>query len=81
MDFLMQMMATGQQGQGMQTGASAGGSTAGGTTSQAATPGVGDTKGKGADTRRTNKSSGASGSYPVEFKQALEGYFKALENN
>lgn len=80
MAFLMQMMQPGSKpGQGMKMGSTPGGNMSGGSTSQ--TPGAmgGDATGKGTDTRKVNKSSGVIQSVPVEFRDALESYYRALE--
>lgn len=80
MDFMMAMMAMKQQmGQGMQQGQTAGGSQAGGTTSQAANGLNGNSVGRDDLDRTISKGSGGAGKLPEEFREALEGYFKAVE--
>ena len=80
MDFMMAMMAMKQQmGQGMQQGQTAGGSQAGGTTNQAANGLNGNSVGRDDLDRTISKGSGGAGKLPEEFREALEGYFKAVE--
>ena len=80
MNFMMAMMAMKQQmGQGMQQGQTAGGSQAGGTTNRTATGLNGDSAGKKDSNRTISKGSGNSAKLPEEFRDALEGYFRAVE--
>ena len=46
---------------------------------RAATAVPGDAAGKASERRNVQKASGFSGSVPVEFREALENYFNALE--
>ena len=80
MAFLMQMMAP-ENGQsaGMNVGRNPGRSTSGGTTDRPANPLEGDARGKGGEGRNVNKASGVTGNSPVEFRDALEMYFNAIE--
>ena len=80
MNFMMAMMAMKQQmGQGMQQGQTAGGSQAGGTTNRTASGLNGDSEGREDSNRTISKGSGRAGKLPEEFRDALEGYFKAVE--
>ena len=81
MAFLMQMMAPAPgQGQGMAMSQSGGGNPGGGASDQAPNAVAGDASGKGSEERRVNKASGAAGfAVPVEFRETLENYFRALE--
>jgi hypothetical protein len=79
MAFLMQMMQP-QPTPGMQAGQQAGMNMSGGTTDRASEPGAtADAKGKAGDERSVRKSSGVPQNYPTEFREALENYYKALE--
>lgn len=80
MAFLMQMMQP-QPGEGQPMPMTQpGGNPQGGTTDRAAQPLSGDSTGRSAEERRVNKASGAASlSVPVEFRETLENYFKALE--
>ena len=79
MAFLMQMMAQTQTPGMSPGGKTPGGNRAGGTTDRAATAAPGDAAGKASERRNVQKASGFSGSVPVEFREALENYFNALE--
>ena len=80
MNFMMAMMAMKQQmGQGMQQGQTSGGSQAGGTTNRTASGLNGDSEGREDSNRTISKCSGRAGKLPEEFRDALEGYFKAVE--
>lgn len=80
MAFLMQMLAPSQgmsQGMAMNQG---GGNPGGGSTNRENTPPGGDAQGKSGEERRVNRASGAASlSLPTEFRETLEDYFKALE--
>jgi hypothetical protein len=79
MAFLMQMMAP-QPSQGMQGGQTPGANMSGGTTDRASEPGSGaNSDGKPGDERAVRKSSGVPQNYPTEFREALENYYRALE--
>ncbi len=80
MEFLMQMVAQ-QPGQqpGMSPGSSPGGNRNGGTTSAPATPLNGAAVGKADESRKNSGSSGQTRNVPAEFREALENYFKAIE--
>jgi hypothetical protein len=78
MAFLMQMMAP-QIKPGMQSGQRPGANMNGGTTDRAAGPITGDSSGKSGESRSVKQSSGLPENYPTEFRQALENYFKAIE--
>ena len=80
MAFLMQMMQP-QQGQGMQAGQAGGANMSGGTTDRASQQGQGETSGKAGDERSVRKSSGVPQNYPTEFREALENYYRALEQS
>ena len=51
----------------------------GGTTDKASLPGGGESGGKAGEERSVKKSSGVPQNYPTEFREALENYYKALE--
>jgi len=78
MAFLMQMM-TPKPTPGMQAGQTPGANMSGGTTDKASLPGGGDSGGKAGDERSVKKSSSVPQNYPTEFREALENYYKALE--
>ncbi|HVK59877.1 MAG TPA: hypothetical protein VM735_13915, partial [Candidatus Kapabacteria bacterium] len=79
MAFLMQMMAP-QPSQGMQGGQTPGANMSGGTTDRASEPGGNqESSGKAGDERAVRKSSGVPQNYPTEFREALENYYRALE--
>ncbi|MBA4149935.1 MAG: hypothetical protein H0X66_17625 [Verrucomicrobia bacterium] len=79
MAFLMQMMSQPGMGQGLPS-QQGGGNMSGGSTDRAAAGNTADGTGKGADGRKVNKASGSSGvNVPTEFRETLENYFKALE--
>ena len=80
MAFMMAMMAMKQQmGQGMQQGQTAGGSQAGGATDRVAKGLTGDATGREDANRTINRGSGAATKLPEEFREALQGYFEAVE--
>ena len=80
MAFLMEMMSQqNQPGQGMGVNPKGGGSMAGGTTDRAATGMPGDPDAKTDDSRTVNRAGGAARALPTEFREALENYFKAVE--
>jgi hypothetical protein len=79
MAFLMQMMAP-QPAQGMPRGQTGGANMAGGTTDRASeSGGTADSDGKPGEERAVRKSSGVPQNYPTEFREALENYYRALE--
>ena len=79
MAFLMQMMAP-QPKPGAQAGQQPGMNMSGGATDRALQGGeVEGDDGKAGDGREVNKSTGVPQNYPTEFREALEKYFKALE--
>ncbi|HEX7862399.1 MAG TPA: hypothetical protein VF773_18825 [Verrucomicrobiae bacterium] len=79
MAFLMQMM-TPQPAQGSPRGQTPGANMAGGTTDRASEPGENqDSGGKPGEERAVRKSSGVPQNYPTEFREALENYYRALE--
>jgi len=80
MAFLMQMMAP-QQAPGMKPGQAGGGNFSGGTTDKVGSGATGDVAGKAGEGRSTRKSSSVPQNYPSEFREALQNYFKALEQN
>ena len=81
MAFLMKMMAQPQQpGKGMPMKFPGGGNTSGGTTEQVPGHATGNAVGKQGVEKTVQKASGAAGTVlPVEFREQLENYFKALE--
>ena len=80
MASLLQMMALENgMGMGVGMGSAGGGSQAGGTTERASTPAPGDARGKRAEARPINKASGTTQNVPVEFREALEHYYNAVE--
>jgi len=81
MAFLMQMMSQpGKPGEAMAANPSGGGNKSGGSTDRANGNFDGDADGKAGETRRVEKASGASSiSLPAEFRETLESYFKAVE--
>jgi hypothetical protein len=78
MAFLMQMMSP-QAAPGMQGGQQPGANMSGGGTDRSLQTGDVDGTGKAADGRSVRKSTGVPQNYPTEFREALERYFKALE--
>lgn len=80
MAFLMQMLGqrAGQQ-VGMNVGQQAGGSLAGGRTDRPSQPGTGDATGKAGEARSVSRAGGRAQNLPSEFRDALEGYFNAIE--
>jgi hypothetical protein len=79
MAFLMQMMAP-QPSKGQQAGQTAGANMSGGTTDRVSQPGGNEqSSGKPGDERAERKSSGVPQNYPTEFREALENYYRALE--
>ena len=79
MAFLMQMMAP-QPSQGMQAGQTPGANMSGGNTQRPSEPGGNaESGGKPGEERAVRKSSGIPQNYPTEFREALENYYRALE--
>jgi hypothetical protein len=81
MAFLMQMMSQpGKPGEAMTTNPSGGGNRSGGQTDRAGENFNGDDSGNSGESRRVQKASGAGNiSLPAEFRETLENYFKAVE--
>jgi hypothetical protein len=81
MAFLMQMMQQ-QPTPGQQAGQTPGMNMSGGTTDRASQEGnTAESSGKPGEERAVRKSSGVPGNYPTEFREALENYYKALEQS
>jgi hypothetical protein len=81
MAFLMQMMQP-QPAPGQKAGQTPGMNMSGGTTDRASQPGnIGESTGKPGEERAVRKSSGVPGNYPTEFREALENYYRALEQS
>jgi hypothetical protein len=81
MAFLMQMMQQ-QPTPGQQAGQTPGMNMSGGTTDRASQEGnTAESSGKPGEERAVRKSSGIPGNYPTEFREALENYYKALEQS
>jgi hypothetical protein len=79
MAFLMQMMALQASGRSMNANPAGGGSQAGGTTDRTATPMLGDPSGQRGEERTVRRASGAVENLPTEFREALEDYFRGVE--
>ncbi len=81
MAFLMQMMSQpGKPGESMTMSPSGGGNKSGGSTDRTNGDFDGDVDGKSGENRRVEKASGAGSiSLPTEFRETLESYFKAIE--
>jgi hypothetical protein len=81
MAFLMKMMSQKPQVEkGMPMKSPGGGNTMGGTTDQASGRATGNSTGRGGIEKTVQKASGAgNNSLPTEFREQLEDYFKALE--
>jgi hypothetical protein len=81
MAFLMKMMEQKPQvGKGMPMKNPGGGNTSGGTTDQVPGRATGNSQGKEGQEKTVQKASGAAGqTLPVEFREQLENYFKAVE--
>ena len=81
MAFLMQMMSQpGKPGESMAINPTGGGNKSGGTTDKAGESFDGNSSGKSGENRRVEKASGAASiSLPTEFRETLESYFKAVE--
>ena len=78
MAFLMQMMQQ-NPSPGMQGGFKPGMNFSGGDTDMPANPITGHAAGKGDAARTARKAAGSAANAPVEFREALENYYKALE--
>lgn len=78
MAFLMEMMA--KQGQGM-TAQSPGGNMAGGSTDRSSPAASGNATGRPGSARSVSKATGFGTSVPTEFRDALDRFFQAVENN
>ena len=81
MSMLMQMGKSDQLGQGMPSEKSGGGNTTGGTTDRVPGASSGESSGKAPGERKVARASGAVKNAPVEFREALENYFKAVEES
>jgi hypothetical protein len=80
MAFLTGMMKEGKIGKGQPMKFPGGGNMSGGSTDRASSPTTGNAAGKGSQEKTVQKASGAQGiSLPAEFREQLENYFKALE--
>jgi hypothetical protein len=79
MAFLMQNMSPGSQGN--KPAQTAGRSTAGGSTDHVDMVDQRNAAGKSGENRVINKSSGLPQNYPTEFRDALQNYFRALEQS
>jgi hypothetical protein len=81
MAFLMQMMSQpGKPGDAMTTNPSGGGNRSGGQTDRAGENFNGDGSGNSGESRRVQKATGVGNiSLPAEFRETLENYFKAIE--
>jgi len=81
MAFLMQMMSQpGKPGEAMTTSPSGGGNRSGGQTDRAGENFNGDGSGNSGESRRVQKATGVGNiSLPAEFRETLENYFKAIE--
>jgi len=81
MAFLMQLMSPGTKpGEAMTLSQTPGGNRSGGSTDRVGEGAVGDLDGKTGANRNVDKASGAAGvSLPTEFRETLESYFKAIE--
>ncbi len=81
MAFLMQMMSPqNKPGEAMALNPRGVWNQSGGSTEKAGGPADGDANGRGREGRRVEKASGAAGiSLPTEFRETLENYFKAIE--
>jgi hypothetical protein len=77
--FLMQMMAQQNIAAGVTLNPKGGGSQAGGTTDRTANPLLGDPTGKAGESRHVNRAGGTTANLPTEFRDAIEGYFRAVE--
>lgn len=80
MAFLMQMAAQQQaQQMGMMPGSNPGMNRNGGDTDRPNQAATGDGRGNRDDARTTGRTTGTTQPVPVEFREALESYFKAIE--
>jgi hypothetical protein len=80
MAFLMEMMALQPNpALGMGMNPQGGGSLAGGSTERPATPMPGAHQGQAEESRAVNRAGGSTANFPTEFREALENYFKAIE--
>jgi hypothetical protein len=80
MAFLMQMAQQNKPGDKMTMSQSGGGNRAGGTTDKTGAGVNGDVNGANGESRRVQKASGTAGAtLPEEFRDTLESYFKAVE--
>ncbi len=82
MAMLMQMGKGNKPGEGMPSEKSGAGNTRGGTTDRVPGSVNGDaSSGKAAGERKVARAGGASANTPVEFRETLENYFKAVEKD
>jgi hypothetical protein len=79
MAFLMAMMQQQNPKPGMQGGMKPGMNMSGGDTSRPSTAVAGNAEGKSDRPRTARKAGGSAAGAPVEFREALENYYKALE--
>lgn len=79
MAFLLQMMSQGMK-PGMMPGPTGGGYTGGGTTDRTAAGLSGGSDGKAGEERGVESSAGTVRNFPVEFREALQNYFNAIES-
>ncbi len=84
MEFMLQMVAqqaAAAASQGMKPGSTPGMNMNGGTTDRRSPQLTGDARGSEDVSRTTTKGTGTTRSTPVEFREALENYFRSLERN
>lgn len=80
MEMMMQMaQQQASAGMNMQEGQTPGASRSGGSTNRRGEAFQGSVQGKAANSRTNQKIGGDSKNFPVEFREALENYFRALE--
>ncbi|MEO6034225.1 MAG: hypothetical protein ABIQ35_03120, partial [Verrucomicrobiota bacterium] len=80
MAFLMQMMSPGKKPGEAMSMKPGGGNRSGGSTERAGEGSSGEVAGKSGPERKVDKASGSAGtSVPTEFRETLESYFKAIE--
>ncbi|MGZ4962074.1 MAG: hypothetical protein ACXWC8_05905 [Limisphaerales bacterium] len=81
MAFLMQMMKNARESQGKPMQNQGGGNTSGGSANHAGGPINGNVQGKGAAARNVGKASSVIENAPAEFRDALENYYRGIEQN
>ena len=80
MEFMMQMaQQQASEGMSMEAGENPGMGRSGGTTNRRGEAFQGSVQGRAANSRTNQRMGGDSKSFPVEFREALENYFRALE--